>query len=122
MRSAKTRSVSWCCISASALERHYNIGYQRQPKVLLVCDAGNAMARMIEAILQRKYPQVEIAATLSQREYEQLAAIPEDFVISTARISEKDKPVITIRTVPHRLSARSNRQTGAGRPPPGHLC
>ena len=82
------------------LERHYNIGYQRQPKVLLVCDAGNAMARMIEAILQRKYPQVEIAATLSQREYEQLAAIPEDFVISTARISEKDKPVITIAPFP----------------------
>lgn len=32
---------------------------------------------MIEAIMQRKYPQVEVAATLSQREYEQLAAIPE---------------------------------------------
>src|SRR5690606_20867579 len=28
------------------LERHYNIGYQRQPRVLLVCDAANAMARM----------------------------------------------------------------------------
>ena len=82
------------------LERHYNIGYQRQPKVLLVCDAGNAMARMIEAIMQRKYPQVEVAATLSQREYEQLAAIPEDFVISTARISEKDKPVVTIAPFP----------------------
>jgi len=82
------------------LERHYNIGYQRQPKVLLVCDAGNAMARMIEAILQRKYPQVEIAATISQREYEQLAAVAEDFVISTARISEKDKPVVTIAPFP----------------------
>ncbi|MEX3022006.1 transcription antiterminator [Kluyvera sp. STS39-E] len=82
------------------LERHYNIGYQRQPKVLLVCDAGNAMARMIEAILQRKYPQVEIAATVSQREYEQLTAVAEDFVISTARISEKDKPVVTIAPFP----------------------
>lgn len=50
------------------LERHYNIGYQRQPRVLLVCDTSNAMVRMIEAILQRKYPQLEIAATLSQRE------------------------------------------------------
>ncbi len=30
-------------------ERSYNIGYQRQPQVLLVCDAGNAMVRMIEA-------------------------------------------------------------------------
>ncbi|MEZ2584377.1 transcription antiterminator [Kluyvera intermedia] len=82
------------------LERHYNIGYQRQPKVLLVCDAGNAMARMIEAILQRKYPQVEVVSTLSQREYEQLEAITEDFVISTARISEKDKPIVTIAPFP----------------------
>lgn len=82
------------------LERHYNIGYQRQPQVLLVCDTSNAMVRMIEAILQRKYPQLEIAATLSQREYEQRQEIAEDFVISTVRISEKDKPVVTIAPFP----------------------
>ncbi|HGS6999535.1 BglG family transcription antiterminator [Raoultella terrigena] len=82
------------------LERHYNIGYQRQPRVLLVCDTSNAMVRMIEATLQRKYPQLEIAATLSQREYEQLAAVAEDFVISTVRIGEKDKPVVTIAPFP----------------------
>ncbi|HHG8773527.1 TPA: transcription antiterminator [Raoultella planticola] len=82
------------------LERHYNVGYQRQPRVLLVCDTSNAMVRMIEAILQRKYPQLEIAATLSQREYEQREAIAEDFVISTVRIGEKDKPVVTIAPFP----------------------
>ena len=82
------------------LERHYNIGYQRQPHVLLVCDTSNAMVRMIEAILQRRYPQLEIAATISQREYEQREAIDEDFVISTVRISEKDKPVVTIAPFP----------------------
>ncbi|WP_186007079.1 BglG family transcription antiterminator [Klebsiella michiganensis] len=82
------------------LERHYNIGYQRQPQVLLVCDTSNAMVRMIEAILQRKYPQLEIAATLSQREYEQRKEIAEDFVISTVRISEKEKPVVTIAPFP----------------------
>ena len=44
---------------------------------------------MIETILQRKYPAwLEIAATLSQQEYEQLAAVA-DFVISTVRIGEK---------------------------------
>ena len=89
------------------LERHYNIGYQRQPQVLLVCDTSNAMVRMIEAILQRKYPQLEIAATLSQREYEQREEIAEDFVISTVRISEKEKPVVTIAPF---------RQAGAGGP------
>lgn len=82
------------------LERHYNICYQRQPQVLLVCDTSNAMVRMIEAILQRKYPQLEIAATISQREYEQRDAIEADFVISTVRISEKDKPVVTIAPFP----------------------
>ncbi|AEG96849.1 TPA: BglG family transcription antiterminator [Klebsiella aerogenes] len=82
------------------LERHYNIGYQRQPHVLLVCDTSNAMVRMIEAILQRKYPQLAIAATIFQREYEQREAIDEDFVISTVRIGEKDKPVVTIAPFP----------------------
>ncbi|EKM7809671.1 BglG family transcription antiterminator [Klebsiella aerogenes] len=82
------------------LERHYNIGYQRQPHVLLVCDTSNAMVRMIEAILQRKYPQLAISATISQREYEQREAIDEDFVISTVRIGEKDKPVVTIAPFP----------------------
>ena len=82
------------------LERHYNIGYQRNPQVLLVCDAGNAMVRMIEAVLQRKYPQIEIAATIGLREYEQRSAIAEDFVISTARVAEKDKPLVTIAPFP----------------------
>lgn len=82
------------------LERHYNIGYQRQPRVLLVCDAGNAMVRMIEAVLQRKYPQLEMAATITLREYEQRDAISEDFVVSTVRIAEKDKPVVIMSPFP----------------------
>ena len=82
------------------LERHYNIGYQRQPRVLLVCDAGNAMVRMIEAVLQRKYPQIEVTHTLTLREYELADAIGEDFVISTARVSEKSKPVVIIAPFP----------------------
>ncbi|MEC3925123.1 PRD domain-containing protein [Citrobacter braakii] len=82
------------------LERSYNIGYQRQPKVLLVCDAGNAMVRMIEAVLARKYPQIEIVDTVTLRDYEQRESISEDFVISTARIGEKDKPVVMIAPFP----------------------
>lgn len=82
------------------LERSYNIGYQRQPKVLLVCDAGNAMARMIEAVLARKYPQIEIVDTVTLRDYEQRESISEDFVISTARVGEKDKPVVMIAPFP----------------------
>lgn len=82
------------------LERHYNIGYQRQPRVLLVCDAGNAMVRMIEAVLQRKYPQLEMTATITLREYEQRESISEDFVVSTVRIAEKDKPVVVMSPFP----------------------
>ncbi|SNY68335.1 transcription antiterminator [Enterobacter sp. CC120223-11] len=82
------------------LERHYNIGYQRQPRVLLVCDAGNAMVRMIEAVLQRKYPQLEMTETITQRDYEQREAIGEDFVVSTVRITEKDKPVVVMSPFP----------------------
>jgi len=82
------------------LERHYNIGYQRQPRVLLVCDAGNAMVRMIEAVLARKYPQIEVTRTLSLRDYEQCETLSEDFVIATARVSEKDKPVVIIAPFP----------------------
>jgi len=82
------------------LERSYNIDYQRQPRVLLVCDAGNAMVRMIEAVMARKYPQIDITRTLTLRDYEQRESISEDFVISTARISEKDKPVVQIAPFP----------------------
>ncbi|MGY0145877.1 BglG family transcription antiterminator [Edwardsiella tarda] len=82
------------------LERHYNIGYQRQPQVLLVCDAGNATVRMIEAVLQRKYPQMEINDTITLRDYEQRNSISEDFVVSTARIAEKDKPLVVVTPFP----------------------
>lgn len=82
------------------LERSYNIDFQRQPRVLLVCDAGNAMIRMIEAVMARKYPQIEITRTLTLRDYEQRDSISEDFVIATARISEKGKPVVMIAPFP----------------------
>ncbi len=47
------------------------------------------MARMIEAVLARKYPQIVVTRTVTLRDYEQCASIAEDFVISTARVSEK---------------------------------
>lgn len=82
------------------LERHYNIGYRRQPFVLLVCDTGNSTVRMIQAMLLRKYPQLDVTRIISLREYEQLDGVEEDFVISTARVSEKDKPVVVMSPFP----------------------
>lgn len=82
------------------LERHYDVGYQRHPQVLLVCDSGNSTLRMIEAMLMRKYPQLQVTERLSQREYEARTRIDEDFVISTIRLSEKEKPVVVMSPFP----------------------
>ncbi|WP_380184067.1 BglG family transcription antiterminator [Kalamiella sp. sgz302252] len=82
------------------LERHYNVGYQRHPQVLLVCDTGNSTVRMIQAMLMRKYPQIVVSNIISLREYEQQQNIEEDFVISTTRLSEKQKPVVVMSPFP----------------------
>lgn len=82
------------------LERHYNIGYQRHPRALLVCDTGNSTVRMIQAMLLRKYPQIEVTRIISLREYEPLGSVEEDFVITTARIHEKDKPIVAMSPFP----------------------
>ncbi|WP_455425911.1 transcription antiterminator [Dryocola sp. LX212] len=82
------------------LERHYNIGYQRHPRALLVCDTGNSTVRMIQAMLLRKYPQIEVTRIISLREYELLGSVEEDFVITTARIHEKDKPIVAMSPFP----------------------
>ncbi|MCU5773357.1 BglG family transcription antiterminator [Erwiniaceae bacterium BAC15a-03b] len=82
------------------LERHYNVGYQRHPLVMLVCDTGNSTVRMIQAMLMRKYPQIVVKKIISLREYEALSSIDEDFIISTARLSEKDKPVVVMSPFP----------------------
>ena len=82
------------------LERHYNIGYQRNPRVLLVCDTGNSTVRMIQAMLLRKYPQIEVTAIISLRDYEQLESVEEDFVISTTRVTDKAKPTVVVAPFP----------------------
>ncbi|RPH28572.1 PRD domain-containing protein [Buttiauxella warmboldiae] len=82
------------------LERHYNIGYQRHPRVLLVCDTGNSTVRMIQAMLLRKYPQIEVTRIISLRDYEQLENIEEDFVISTVRLTDKAKPTVVVAPFP----------------------
>lgn len=82
------------------LERHYNVGYQRHPQILLVCDTGNSTVRMIQAMLLRKYPQIVVNGIITLREYELLESVDEDFVISTVRLSDKDKPVVVMSPFP----------------------
>ncbi|MGV3344753.1 BglG family transcription antiterminator [Enterobacteriaceae bacterium LUAb1] len=82
------------------LERHYQVGYQRHPRALLVCDTGTSTLRMLQAMLLRKYPQIDVTATLSLREYEEQQNIDEDFVISTVRVSDKSRPVVVMSPFP----------------------
>ena len=83
-----------------ALERNYSAGYERLVQILLVSELGNATMRMIESKINRDFPHILINRTLSYREYEQLTNIEEDFVVSTVRLTEKDKQIVKIAPFP----------------------
>ncbi|MBV7598682.1 transcription antiterminator [Aeromonas sp. sia0103] len=82
------------------LERHYDIGYSRPPQALLLCDAGNATFRVLEARIKREYPQLQLSSLESVRDYESLPRIAQDFVISTVKVSEKNAPVVQVAPFP----------------------
>ncbi|OTQ77906.1 BglG family transcription antiterminator [Gilliamella apis] len=83
-----------------ALERNYSAGYKRLVQILLVSELGNATLRMIESKIKRDFPHILINRTISYREYEQLTHIEEDFVVSTVRLTEKDKQIVKIAPFP----------------------
>lgn len=83
-----------------ALERNYSAGHARFAQILLVSELGNATLRMIESKIKRDFPHIQISRTLSYREYEQLTKVEEDFVVSTVRLTEKDKPIVKIAPFP----------------------
>ncbi|PJG59816.1 BglG family transcription antiterminator [Aeromonas cavernicola] len=82
------------------LERHYDIGYTRHPQALLLCDAGNATFRVLEARIKREYPQLQLTMLESVRDYEGLGEVLQDFVISTVKVTEKNAPVIQVAPFP----------------------
>nr|WP_249213753.1 PRD domain-containing protein [Tatumella sp. JGM130] len=82
------------------LERLSPSGKQYQPQVLVVCNTGQSTIRVIEALLLRRYPQIMIKKTVTLREYQQQSVIEEDFVISTVRLSTKNKPVVVMSPFP----------------------
>jgi hypothetical protein len=82
------------------LERHYDIGYTRRPQALLLCDAGNATFRVLEARIRREYPQLQLTTLESVRDYEGLVRVEQDFVISTLKVSEKNAPVVQVSPFP----------------------
>ena len=82
------------------LERHYDIGYSLHPHALLLCDAGNATFRVLEARIQREYPKLQLTRLESVRDYQGLARVEQDFVISTVKVSEKNVPVVQVAPFP----------------------
>ncbi|PHM50293.1 BglG family transcription antiterminator [Xenorhabdus miraniensis] len=82
------------------LERHYGTGNNRPIPVLLVTNAGNATQRMIEAQMVREFPQLKLQRILPCHEYNTLAYVEENFVVTTLRLTEKNKPVIKISPFP----------------------
>ncbi|PHM44791.1 transcriptional regulator [Xenorhabdus mauleonii] len=85
---------------AVGLERHYGTGNNRAIPVLLVTDAGNAIRRMIEAQIARKFPQLKIQRALPFHEYNKLAYVEEDFIITTLHLTDKNKPITRISPFP----------------------
>ncbi|MEG0278989.1 MAG: PRD domain-containing protein [Morganella sp. (in: enterobacteria)] len=83
-----------------SLERNYGAGSIRQTEVLVVTDAGNSTFRVVESKIMREFPQLKFSRDLTLQEYESLEEVDEDFVITTVRISEKNKPVIKIAPFP----------------------
>ncbi|UXN08131.1 BglG family transcription antiterminator [Bartonella sp. HY761] len=82
------------------LERHYQIGYVRYPRALLVCDSGNATLRNLEALIQRHFPQVEIRNSMNCQDYNHLDVVKEDFVIANTKVENKNAPVVVISNFP----------------------
>ncbi|CAK9886112.1 MAG: putative licABCH operon regulator [Candidatus Erwinia impunctatus] len=82
------------------LERHYHVGYQQRPRILLVCDSGTSTVRVVESMLRRRYSQSDISRIISLRDYENHSTIEEDIIISTVRATEKDKPLVVISPFP----------------------
>lgn len=88
-----------------SLERNYGAGSVRQTEILVVTDAGNSTFRVVESKIMREFPQLKFSRGLTLQEYESLQEIDEDFVITTVRISEKNKPVIKIAPFPTPISS-----------------
>ncbi|MBD1576502.1 BglG family transcription antiterminator [Vibrio sp. S11_S32] len=82
------------------LERNYAQDAQYVPSAILVCNLSMSLQRLVGSQLKRALPQLEISQSISTREYESLDQISADVVITTERLANKNKPVLTVSPVP----------------------
>ncbi|WP_318482296.1 BglG family transcription antiterminator [Photobacterium leiognathi] len=76
------------------IERNYVQKNEKQPTVLLVCDSGTSVIRMLESQLLKAIPQLVIHKMHSIREYDALHEVTEDFVVATEKLAVKNKPTM----------------------------
>jgi len=69
-------------------------------KVLIVCSSGIGTSNILKQELQAMFPFVGFEGPITEREYLKQKEIDENLVISTVKIPEKNKKVITVHSIP----------------------
>lgn len=69
-------------------------------KVLIVCSSGIGTSVILKQRLQSIFPFVGFEGPITEREYLRQNEIHENLVVSTVKIPEKDKKVITVHSIP----------------------
>lgn len=80
----------------AALERKYFLESDRKKVALIVCGTGLGTARLLETKLRATFRDLVITDIISLYEYEHRESISEDIVISTVKLSKKNKPVAIV--------------------------
>lgn len=95
----------------AALERNYDIQYAQEKSCLIVCGSGKSTAIMLKSLITKYVGSIYVTKVLSKQAYEELAEVREDVVLTTVKISEKNKPVFFIQTLPTKDELKKTEQT-----------
>nr|WP_086940065.1 PRD domain-containing protein [Thaumasiovibrio occultus] len=86
---------------------HLGVGLERNnclehhtPKAILYCDAGNAVARGLEAIISRHYPLLELRTINNIAALERAQMLGADIIISTTPLIEARLPLFILDPFP----------------------
>ena len=100
------------------LERHYDIGYTRRPQAMLLCDAGNATFRVLEARIRREYPQLQLTSSGVGTGLRGTGTDRAGLCHQHPQGEREERPRGTGRPLPDPVPAGAARQAGADRSHP----
>ncbi|CAH0532772.1 putative licABCH operon regulator [Vibrio stylophorae] len=81
------------------LERNHCLG-QKVPKALLFCDSSNAIARGLESIIHRHYPQLELTTVHHLEQIDAMRPSEANLLITTSTLSRIELPQFVIDPFP----------------------